>query len=116
MQDTWKMEEEKEFVETCAANFSVIVGGPSKGLSVVGSGAQGHRGDEDDLGKEGFKATERSTSKGGRGGSERFRLIFKIYQFDRVDCLSLKFMRGEEFREINGSFFLNIDGCFCVID
>ena len=116
MQDTWKMEEEKEFVETCAANFSVIVGGPSKGLSVVGSGAQGHRGDEDDLGTEGFKATERSTSKGGRGGSERFRLIFKFYQFDRVDCLSLKFMRGEEFREINGSFFLNIDGCFCVID
>ena len=66
-QDAWTMEEEKEFVETCAAHFSVIVGGPSKGLSVVGSGAQGHGGDEDDLGKEGFKATERSTSKGGRG-------------------------------------------------
>ena len=96
MQDTWKMEEEKEFVETCAANFSVIVGGPSKGLSVVGSGAQGHRGDEDDLGKEGFKATERSTSKGGRGGSERFRLIFKFYRFDRVDYLSLNFMRREK--------------------
>ena len=69
MQDAWKMMEEKEFVETCAANFSVIVGGPCKGLSVVGSGAQGHGGDEDDLGKEGFKATERSTSKGGGGGN-----------------------------------------------
>merc|ERR1719370_1508663 len=33
---------------TCAANFSVIVGGPCKGLSIVGSGAQGHGGDEDD--------------------------------------------------------------------
>ena len=98
--------EEKEFVETCAANFSVIVGGPCKGLSVVGSGAQGHGGDEDDLGKEGFKATERSTSKGGEGG-ERFRLIFKFYRFDRVDYLSLNFIKGEGFREINGSFFLN---------
>ena len=68
--------EEKEFVETCAANFSVIVGGPCKGLSVVGSGAQGHGGDEDDLGTEGFKATERSTSK--QEGEEKVYSFFDI--------------------------------------
>ena len=66
--------------------------------------------------RRGLRRQSGAPQRGAGGGSERFRLIFKFYQFYRVDNLSLNFMRGEEFREINGSFFLNIDGCFCVID
>ena len=52
-------------METCTADFRFVVSGSGQRLSIVGSGAEGHGGNEDDLGQGGFKATERSTSKGG---------------------------------------------------
>ena len=54
--------------ETCTADFSFVVSSSGQRLSIVGSGAEGHSGNEDNLGRGGFKATERSTSKGERAG------------------------------------------------
>jgi len=60
----------------CTADFCLIVSSSGHRLSIVGSGAEGHSGDEDDLGEGRFKATERSTSKGG-GGQELLSCEFE---------------------------------------
>ena len=66
---------------TCTADFCFVVNGSGQRLSVVGSGAEGHGGNDDDLGRGGFKATERSTSKGGEGGELFFGKLL-LFEFE----------------------------------
>ena len=61
---------------TSTADFCVVFSSSGQSLSIVGSGAEGHSGNEDNLGRGGFKATERSTSKGG-GGQELLSCEFE---------------------------------------
>ena len=61
---------------TSTADFCVVFSSSGQSLSIVGSGAEGHSGNEDNLGRGGFKATERSTSK--QEGEEKVYSFFDI--------------------------------------